>query len=80
MINNHIIIYLARAYRMAQHFHGELSGLTIEQKEELQRSSSCIRECHQYLDISDIESETGLVSQILKSKSTKIQLFLGIYE
>jgi hypothetical protein len=59
-INTHIIIYLARASRMVQHFHGELSGLTIEQKEELQRSSDCIRDCHQYLDISDIQSETGL--------------------
>jgi hypothetical protein len=50
----------ARASRMVQHFHGELSGLTIEQKEELQRSSGCTRECQQYLDITGIQSETGL--------------------
>ncbi len=49
---------------MVQHFHGELSGLTIEQKEELQRASSCTRECYQYLDIADIQSEDGVVSQI----------------
>lgn len=74
-INTHIIIYLARASRMVQHFHGELSGLTIEQKEELQRSSDCIRDCHQYLDISDIQSETGLVRQIHRSKQNKISFF-----
>jgi hypothetical protein len=49
----------ARASRMAQHFHGELSGLTIEQKEELQRSD-CVRDCHQYLDIPNIQPETGV--------------------
>ncbi len=63
---------------MAQHFHGELSGLTIEQKEELQRSSGCTRDCHQYIDISDIQSETGLVSQIPKSNSTKKSLFRNL--
>lgn len=47
---------------MVQHFHGQLSGLIIEQKEELQRSSNCIRDCHQFLDIIDIERNDGLVS------------------
>ncbi|CAF1250602.1 unnamed protein product [Rotaria sordida] len=50
----------ARASRLVQHFHGQLSGLTIEQKEELQRSSNCIRECHQYLDISDVQSQSNV--------------------
>jgi hypothetical protein len=50
----------ARASRLAQHFHGELSGLTIQQKEELQRSSNCIRDCHQFLDLPDVQSETGV--------------------
>jgi len=58
---------------MAQHFHGELSGLTIEQKEELQRSD-CVRDCHQYLDIPDIQPETGVVSQTHISKSKKRKL------
>jgi hypothetical protein len=62
---------------MAQHFHGELSGLTIEQKEELQRSD-CVRDCHQYLDIPNIQPETGVVSQthISKSKKKKTSLYL----
>lgn len=47
---------------MVQHFRGELSGLTIEQKEELQRSSGCTRDCRQYLDISNMQPETGVVS------------------
>ncbi|CAF1423677.1 unnamed protein product [Rotaria magnacalcarata] len=50
----------ARASRMVQHFHGQLSGLSIEQKEELQRSSECIQDCHQYLDIPDVHHETNL--------------------
>ena len=62
-----VIFYLARASRMVQYFHGELSGLTIEQTEELQRSSDCTRDCQQYLDISGIEPETGVVSGIYLS-------------
>ncbi|CAF0754565.1 unnamed protein product [Adineta steineri] len=50
----------ARASRLVQHFRGQVSGLTIEQKEDLQRSSSCIRDCHQYIDISDVKSEAGV--------------------
>jgi len=61
---------------MVQHFHGELSGLTIEQKEELQRSSGCTRECQQYLDITGIQSETGLVSRIHLTKQAKSSFFL----
>jgi hypothetical protein len=53
---------------MAQHFHGQLSGLTIEQKEEVQRSSNCIRDCHQYLDLPDVQSEAGVVSKTYLSK------------
>jgi hypothetical protein len=45
---------------MVQYFHGELSGLTIEQKEELQRSSGCIRECQQYIDVAGIQPESGV--------------------
>ena len=59
-----ILLFLARASRMVQYFHGELSGLTIEQKEELQRSSGCTRDCHQYLDVADIQPETGVVSRM----------------
>ncbi|CAF0822901.1 unnamed protein product [Rotaria sp. Silwood1] len=50
----------ARASRLVQHFHGQLSGLIIEQNEELQRSSNCIRECHQYLDIPDVQSKPNV--------------------
>jgi len=48
---------------MVQHFHGELSDLIIEQKEEIQRTSDCIRDCKQYLDMSGIEKQTGMVNQ-----------------
>jgi hypothetical protein len=51
---------------MVQYFHGELSGLTIEQKEELQRSSGCIRECQQYIDVAGIQPESGVVSRIYR--------------
>ncbi|CAF0826469.1 unnamed protein product [Adineta ricciae] len=50
----------ARASRLVQHFHGQLSGLTIVQKEELQRSSNCVRDCHQYLNIPDVQKEGGV--------------------
>jgi hypothetical protein len=53
---------------LAQHFHGELSGLVIEQKQELQRSSNCIRDCHQYLDMPDVQSEAGVVSKTHRSQ------------
>ena len=55
--------FLARASRLVQHFHGQLSGLTISQKEELQRSSNCVRDCQQYLNIPDVQKEDGVVSQ-----------------
>jgi hypothetical protein len=67
--------YLARASRLVQHFRGQLSGLTIEQNEELQRSSDCIRDCHQYIDIPDVHPEAGIVSITPISKQTKT-LFL----
>jgi hypothetical protein len=44
---------------MVQHFHGQISGLTIEQKQEIPRSTGCIQECHQYLDMPDIKSQAG---------------------
>jgi hypothetical protein len=46
---------------MAQHFHGQLSGLLIEQKEEIDRSVACIQDCQQYLDMPDIQSQSDLV-------------------
>jgi hypothetical protein len=46
---------------MAQHFYGQLSGFSIEQKEELDRSVSCIRDCQQYLDMPDIQSQSDVV-------------------
>jgi hypothetical protein len=47
---------------MVQHFHGQLSGLIVEQKEELQRSSDCIRDCQQFIEIVGLNKEPGLVS------------------
>ena len=66
---------------MAQHFHGQLSGLIIEQKEELQRSSECIRDCHQYLDISDVKTDSNIVSssQIFKSKKKTYSICFFLY-
>jgi hypothetical protein len=58
-----INFYLGRASRMVQHFHGQLSGFVIEQNEELQRSSDCIRDCHQYLEIPDVQKQPGVVSK-----------------
>jgi hypothetical protein len=46
---------------MVQHFHGQLSGLSIEQKEELPRSVSCIQDCTQYLDMPDVQTQIGVV-------------------
>ena len=46
---------------MAQYFTGQLSGLVIQQKEEVSRSSTCIQNCQQYLDMPDIQKEVGLV-------------------
>jgi hypothetical protein len=46
---------------MSQYFHGQLSGLLIEQKEELDRSISCIQDCQQYLDMPDVQSESNIV-------------------
>jgi hypothetical protein len=62
---------------MAQHFHGELSGLTIEQNEDSSRSSVCIRECQQYIDIPDVEHETGVVSQSDILKNISLRFFLS---
>jgi hypothetical protein len=56
-----MFLNLGRASQMAQHFHGQLSGLLIEQKEELKRSDSCIRDCQQYLELPDVQSESDVV-------------------
>ena len=52
---------LGHVARMAQHFTGQLSGLVIEQKEEVSRSTARVQNCQQYLDMPDIEKESGLV-------------------
>ncbi|CAF1435096.1 unnamed protein product, partial [Adineta ricciae] len=58
-----------RFARMAQYFTGQLSGLVIQQKEELSRSSTCVQNCQQYLDMPDIQKEAGLefVSNVNRS-------------
>ncbi|CAF4559384.1 unnamed protein product [Rotaria sp. Silwood2] len=45
---------------MVQHFHGQLSGLSIEQKEALPDSVSCIQDCKQYLDMPDIQIQPSI--------------------
>lgn len=45
---------------MTQYFHGELSGLVIKQKENPDPSTPCIRECQQYLDMPDIQSQSDM--------------------
>jgi hypothetical protein len=47
---------------MVQYFQGQLSGLVIEQKEELSRSVSCTQDCQQYLDMPDIQTQYDVVS------------------
>ena len=49
---------------MAQHFHGHLSGLSIEQKEDSDLSVACIRDCQEYLEMPDIPDETSVVSRL----------------
>ncbi|CAF0892158.1 unnamed protein product [Rotaria sp. Silwood1] len=49
-----------RASRMVQHFHGQLSGLSIKQKEELPPSALCIQDCQQYLDMPDIQIQPNM--------------------
>ncbi|CAF1018548.1 unnamed protein product [Adineta steineri] len=49
-----------RASHMVQYFQGDLSGLVIEQKEELSRSISCIQDCQQYLDMPDVQTDSGI--------------------
>ncbi|CAF3271573.1 unnamed protein product [Rotaria socialis] len=50
----------ARASRMVQHFNGQLSGLTIEQKEEFPKTQSCIQDCQQYIDMPDIQEQSSI--------------------
>jgi hypothetical protein len=47
---------------MVQYFQGQLSGLVIEQKEELSRSVSCTQDCQQYLDMPDIQTQYDVAS------------------
>ena len=46
---------------MSQYFHGQLSGLSIEQKEEMQ---SCIQNCQQYLDMPDVQVQSNIVYRL----------------
>ena len=55
------LVHIGRASRMVQHFRGQLSGLAIEQQEELSRSVACTRDCQQYLDMPDLQRESGIV-------------------
>ncbi len=57
----HICFNLGRASAMAQYFHGQLSGLVIEQKKEIEPTNTCIRDCQQYLDMPDIQSQSDIV-------------------
>jgi len=52
---------------MVQYFQGDLSGLIIEQKEELSRSVACTQDCQQYLDMPDIETQSDIVSNSNRS-------------
>ena len=56
-----------RASRMVQHFRGQLSGLAIEQQEELSRSVACTRDCQQYLDMPDLQRDSGTVRTLILS-------------
>lgn len=49
---------------MAQHFRGQLSALTIEQKEDLPKSQSCTQDCLQYLDLPDLHAQSGIVCNL----------------
>lgn len=54
---------------MTQYFHGQLSGLVIEQKEELDPSIPCTQDCQQYLDMPDVQSETNVVRRVINNYS-----------
>lgn len=49
---------------MAQYLQGQLSGLSIEQKEDLPKSVSCTQDCLQYLEMPDMQVQTGTVCRI----------------
>lgn len=49
---------------MVQHFSGQLSGLSIEQKQESEESSKCIRDCKEYLDLSDVQRQSDIVCRL----------------
>ena len=75
-------IDLARGEVMTQYFHGQLSGLTIEQKEEIDRSAGCIRDCQQYLDMPDVQAQTDLVrtDQLFSKMYHFRDYFSGIFK
>ena len=61
---------------MAQYFHGQLSGLMIEQMEDGERLVSCIRDCQEYLDMPDVQSQSDIVcNQICLEKSVAHSFF-----
>lgn len=63
---------------MVQHFRGQLSGLSIEQKEELQRSSDCIRDCRQYLDVLDAQHGANVVCRNHIFKNMEMLFFIHL--
>jgi len=71
---------LGRVSHMVQHFHGQLSGLVIEQKEELPRENFCIRDCQQYLDMPDVQTEPDVVCclKFLKNENHSMYYFRSL--
>lgn len=55
-----------RASRMVQHFRGQLSALTIERNEEIDRASNCIQDCKQYIEVVDMEKGANIVNSFKK--------------
>ena len=52
---------VGRVSAMSQYFHGQLSGLIIEQMEETERLVPCIRDCQEYLDMPDVQGQPDMV-------------------
>lgn len=60
---------VGRAEAMAQYFHGQLSGLMIEQMEEAENLVSCVRDCQEYLDMPDVQSQSDMVCHSISSET-----------
>lgn len=60
--------HLGRVSRLVQPFRGQISGLTIEQKEE--SKEQCVRDCQQYLDLPDVQTQSNVV-RLKQTKSNK---------